>query len=42
MKLSTMPGDLYYLVRTNEMLRRAQTKIHKSGYEITAATIRNA
>ncbi len=41
-KLSTMPGDLYYFVRTDEMLRRAQTKIHKSGYAITAATIRNA
>jgi hypothetical protein len=41
-KLATMPGDLYYFVRTDEMLRRAQTKIQKSGYAITAATIRNA
>jgi hypothetical protein len=38
-KLATMPGDLFYFVRTDAMRRRAQTKIQNVGYAITAATI---
>ena len=38
-KLATMPGDLFYFVRTDAMHRRAETKIRNSGYAITAEII---
>jgi len=38
-KLSAMPGDKYYVVTTEEMERRAKSKLQSLGYEITILRI---
>ncbi|MBI2479876.1 MAG: hypothetical protein HYV60_14960 [Planctomycetia bacterium] len=38
-KLSVMPGDRYYFVRTDTMAARARTKIRKNGYEIEVVRV---
>ena len=41
-KLQSMSGERFYFVRTDSMHRRAETKVHKAGYAISIATVRNA
>lgn len=38
-KLSTMPGDKYYVVTTEEMENRAKSKVSRHGYEISILRI---
>lgn len=38
-KLSTMPGDKYYVVTSEQMERRAKSKLHSLGYGITVLRI---
>ena len=38
-KLSTMPGDKYYVVTTPEMETRAKSKVHNHSYEISILRI---
>jgi len=38
-KLSTMPGDKYYVVTSEQMERRAKSKLQSLGYEITILRI---
>jgi len=38
-KLSTMPGDKYYVVTSEQMECRAKSKLHNLGYEITILRI---
>lgn len=38
-KLSVMPGDRFYFVRTDSMERRARTKIERGGFKIIVRNI---
>lgn len=38
-KLSAMPGDKYYVITSEQMERRAKSKIHNLGYEIAVLRI---